>query len=95
MNELDQYITNFNKKRQREKKGRTVGLVLTGGEVIVGELLRHETNKLYIRDWRDHDLEKEIHRATVSRFMLIIEGGGSDGERVERIYKRRCNASIK
>lgn len=93
MNELDQYITNYNKKRKREKSGRTVGVSLAGGELIIGELLRHETNKLYVKDWLDHDMEKEIHRATVKRFMIIIDGGGSDGGTVEGIYKRKCSAN--
>jgi len=75
MNELDQYITSYNKSRKREKSGRTIGLWLTGGERIIGELVRHETNKLYVKDWLDHGIEKEIHRATVARFMIIIEGG--------------------
>jgi len=77
MNELDKHITKFNKHRKIEKKGRTIGIVLVGGETIIGKLIRHEANKFFIRDWKDYDIEKEIHRATIVRFMVIA--GGEDG----------------
>lgn len=75
MSVLDKYVPEKSRQRKREKNGRTIGLVLRDGKRIIGELINHETNKLRIKDWRDNDLEKDIHRALVIRFLLVIEGG--------------------
>jgi len=84
--ELDKRITEKNKPRKLEKNGRAVGLQLKSGIKIIGVLNDHSTNKLVVEDWLDQDLVKEVHRATIVRIMVLIDGGNNDGKL--RVYKR-------
>jgi hypothetical protein len=79
-NDLDKFITDINRKRPEESKGHTVGVQLTTGEKIVGNLVKHYTNRLIVHDWRD-EIDKEIHRATVARFLILVDSknGDTDG----------------
>lgn len=71
MMDLDNLIKEKNKQRKGlEKKGRTIGVQLLSGEKVVGELVGHEPNILRIKD-RKEGIVKDVHRATVVRFMLI------------------------
>jgi hypothetical protein len=72
---LDKRIKDHNKKGHKEKKGRTVGVELLNGEKIFGTLENSRTNVLLIRDFKDNRI-KDVHRAIIKRFLILIKGGG-------------------
>jgi hypothetical protein len=54
-------------------------------------LEKHMTNILVVEDWLDQGMSKEVHRATVDRFMILLDGGNDDGKL--RIFKTTKGAS--
>ena len=72
-------IKDHAKRRSREKKGRTIGVQLLNGNKIFGILEGSRPNILMIRDRENNDL-KDVHRALVRRFMLVIDGGNKDAD---------------
>jgi|WetSurSiteA1Bulk_404760.scaffolds.fasta_scaffold57755_2 hypothetical protein len=62
------------KRRKKEQTGRTIGVELLSGDRVVGVLEESRPNVLMVRDRAD-GLLKDIHRALVKRFLLIIDGG--------------------
>lgn len=76
---LDKRVKDHNKKGHKEKKGRTVGVELLNGEKIFGTLENSRTNILLIRDFKDNRI-KDVHRAIIKRFLILIQGGGGATE---------------
>lgn len=76
---LDKRIKEHNKKGRKEKKGRTIGVELLNGEKVFGILENSRTNVLLVRDFKDNRI-KDIHRAIIKRFLILITGGGGAKE---------------
>lgn len=72
--DMDSKITDHTKPRKLEKRGRSVCVQFISGEKIFGELVEHKPNILIIKDWSD-GFTKEFHRATIERFLLVVNGG--------------------
>ena len=72
--DMDARITDHTKPRRVEKRGRSICVQFISGEKIFGELIDHKPNILVMKDWADGFI-KEFHRATIQRFMLIVDGG--------------------
>jgi hypothetical protein len=62
------------KRRKKEKVGRTIGVELLNGDKVIGILEESRPNLLLVRDRADNKV-KDVHRALVKRFMLIVDGG--------------------
>ena len=72
---LDKHpIKNQAKRRLTEEHGRTIGVILLDGNRIIGTLEESRPNILVVRDWQTNTL-KDIHRAIIKSFMLIVRGG--------------------
>jgi hypothetical protein len=78
---LDELITKSNKQRKTEKAGLPVAVQLKSGVKIFGILEAHLINKLLVRDWKEENFIKEIHRATIERFFILIQGGKYGAEK--------------
>jgi hypothetical protein len=76
--EANDKINKFTKARTAEKRGITIGLGLLSGDKIIGTLLDKQPNVFTVLDFEDR-IPKEIHRATIQRFMVILQGGLDDG----------------
>jgi len=74
--DMDNKITTFTKPRRIEKTGRTIYIQQLDGNKLSGRLVGHRSNIFIVEDSKDGIL-KEIHRATIVRFMLVIDGGKS------------------
>ena len=72
--DMDSKITEHTRHRKLEKRGRSMCVQFIDGKKIFGELVSHKPNILVIKDWAD-GFVKEFHRATISRFLLVINGG--------------------
>jgi hypothetical protein len=72
--DMDLKITEHTKHRKLEKRGRSVCVQFLRGDKVFGELVDHKPNILVVRDWSD-GFVKEFHRATIRRFLLLIDGG--------------------
>lgn len=71
-------IKDHAKRRRKEARGRTIAVQLLNGDKVFGTLEESRPNVLLVRD-KDNNL-KDIHRALVKRFMLIIDGGTNDAD---------------
>ena len=71
-------IKNHAKRRRKEKKGLSIGVQLLNGDKVFGILEESRPNVLLVRD-RDNKL-KDIHRAMVSRFMFVLDGGTDNAD---------------
>jgi|WetSurMetagenome_2_1015567.scaffolds.fasta_scaffold1356711_2 hypothetical protein len=80
--DMDDKITSFTKSRRAEIKGRSIYIQLLNGEKVYGELIKHQPNIFIVKDPKDPEVLKEIHRATIKRFMIVVDGGvdGKSGE---------------
>jgi hypothetical protein len=65
------------KRRKKESRGKTIGVELLNGMKIIGTLEESRPNILAVLDWED-EVVKDIHRALVRRFMIVIDGGKND-----------------
>jgi hypothetical protein len=72
--DMDAKITNHTKPRHIEKRGRSICVQFINGDKLFGELVGHKPNMLVIKDWSD-GFTKEFHRATLQRFLLLVDGG--------------------
>ena len=72
--DMDAKITDHTKHRRTEKRGRSICVQFINGEKLFGELIEHKPNILIIKDWSD-GFTKEFHRATMKRFLVIVDGG--------------------
>ena len=77
--DMDAKITQYTKPRVSEKEGRHIYIQLIDGSKIFGELIEHKPNIFIVRDRKDHNIIKELHRATIVRFMIVVDGGKTDG----------------
>lgn len=72
--DMDGSITKYTQSRKLEKIGRTICIEQLNGNKTFGTLVSHRPNIFIVQDSRDNIL-KEIHRATIVRFMIVIDGG--------------------
>lgn len=79
--ELDTQISDKTKRRKTEASGRTIALQLVSGEKIYGQLVKHEPNVLHVQDWNDNNMVKDIHRAMVKRFVILLRGGSNESDK--------------
>jgi len=71
---MDKHINRYTQPRKLEKTGRTIYVQQLNGTKVSGILVSHRPNIFVIHDTKDNIL-KEVHRATIVRFMLVIDGG--------------------
>jgi hypothetical protein len=76
--DMDAKITPYTKPRESEEEGRQIYIELIGGHKVFGELIEHKPNIFIVRDFKDHNIIKELHRATIVRFMIVLNGGKKD-----------------
>lgn len=74
--DMDDHITKYTQPRRLEKRGRTVAIEQLDGNKTFGTLVSHRPNIFVVQDNNDGTL-REIHRATIVRFLLVINGGKS------------------
>lgn len=69
------------KRRKKEKHGRFIGLQMLDGTKVFGLLEESRPNLLLIKDLETGQV-KDVHRALIRRFMLVVDGGtnGKHGE---------------
>jgi hypothetical protein len=72
--DMDKHITLYTQPRKIEKNGRHIYLTQLDGTKVFGMLVDHRNNVFVIEDFKDNIL-KEIHRATIVRFMVVLDGG--------------------
>lgn len=79
--DLDKHeIKEHVKRRRKEKQGRFLGLQMLDGTKIFGTLEESKPNILLVKDSEDNQV-KDIHRALIKRFMLVVDGnGGANGK---------------